>query len=49
MSRKKFIGIRVTAEEDSKLRFESQRQERSIANLIREGFLLEMKHDREEK
>jgi hypothetical protein len=38
MSRKKFIGIRVTAEEDSRLRFESQRLGKSIAELIREGF-----------
>jgi hypothetical protein len=39
MSRKKFIGIRVTVEEDLRLRFESQRQGKSIAELIRSGIL----------
>ena len=39
MARKRFIGIRVTPEEDRKLRFESERQGKSIAELIREGYL----------
>ena len=39
MARKKFIGIRVTPEEDLRLRFESERLGKSIAELIRSGIL----------
>jgi hypothetical protein len=39
MARKKFIGIRVTSIEFDRLHFEAGRQEKSMANLIREGFL----------
>ncbi len=40
MSRKRFIGIRVTPEEDQRLRYEAKRQGKSIAELVRRGFLL---------